>query len=111
MPVNARFFENAHLLIAADCAAFASADFHGKFMKDAITVIACPKLDGIDYSVKLGEIIAKNSITAVTVVKIEVPCCGGIEYMAMKALKSSGKSLPWQSFTLSIKGQDVTAPP
>jgi NAD-dependent dihydropyrimidine dehydrogenase PreA subunit len=107
VPVNARFFENAHLLIAADCAAFAYGEFHSEYMNNKTTIIGCPKLDGVDYSVKLGEIITKNNIASVTVVKMEVPCCGGIEYMAMNALKNSGKTLPWQVHTLSVDGKEM----
>ena len=102
VPVNAPYFDNAHLLIAADCAAYASGDFHGKFMKNRITLIGCPKLDNTDYSEKLTEIIAGNNIKSVTVVRMEVPCCGGIEQAAVTAVKNSGKSLPMEINTLTI---------
>ena len=105
VPVNAPYFENAHLLVAADCAAYACASFHDRFMKNKITIIGCPKLDDIDYSGKLTEIITKNNIKSVTVVRMEVPCCGGIEHAAVTALKNSGKFLPWQVYTLSTGGE------
>jgi len=105
VPVNAPWFDNAHLLIAADCAAYAFGNFHSKFMKNKITVIGCPKLDSVDYSGKLTEIIAGNNIKSVTVVRMEVPCCGGIEQAAITALKNSGKFLPWQVITLSTVGE------
>ena len=104
VPVKAPYFENAHLLIAADCAAYACGEFHNKFMKNRITIIGCPKLDSTDYSGKLTEIIAGNSIKSVTVVRMEVPCCGGIEQAVITALKNSGKFLPWQVVTLSTGG-------
>jgi hypothetical protein len=107
VPVNAPYFANAHLLIAADCAAYAFGAFHSKFMKNKITIIGCPKLDNTDYSGKLSEIIAGNTIKSVTVVRMEVPCCGGIEQAAIAALKSSGKFLPWQIITLSTDGEVV----
>ena len=104
-PVNAPYFDNAHLLIAADCAAYAFGDFHSKFMKNRITIIGCPKLDNTDYSDKLTEIITANTIKSVTVVRMEVPCCGGIEQAAITALKNSGKFLPWQVHTLTTDGE------
>jgi len=105
VPVNAPYFEGAHLLVAADCAAYAYGAFHEKFMKNKITLIGCPKLDAADYSIKLSEIIAKNFIKSLTVVRMEVPCCGGIELAAISALKNSGKFLPWQVVTLSTNGK------
>ena len=104
VPVNAPYFENAHLLVAADCAAYACGAFHSKFMKNKITVIGCPKLDSVDYTGKLTEIIARNNIKSVTVVRMEVPCCGGIEHAVVTALKNSGKFLPWQVYTLTTDG-------
>ena len=104
VPVNAPYFENAHLLVAADCAAYACGGFHNKFMKNRITLIGCPKLDNADYSEKLSAIIAGNNIKSVTVVRMEVPCCGGIEQAVITALKNSGKFLPWQVVTLSTSG-------
>ena len=105
VPVNAPYFKGTHLLIAADCAAYAYADFHSAFMKNKITIVGCPKLDDGDYSEKLTEIIARNDIKSVTVVRMEVPCCGGIEHATVKALKDSGKFLPWQVVTLTTDGK------
>jgi len=105
VPVNAPYFENANLLIAADCAAYACGEFHSRFMKNKITLIGCPKLDDGDYSEKLTAIIKNNNIKSVTVVRMEVPCCGGIEHAAVTALKQSGKFLPWQIHTLSTEGK------
>ena len=105
VPVNAPYFEDAKLLIAADCTAYAYANVHEEFMKGKITLIGCPKLDQIDYSEKLTQIIAENNIKSVTVLRMEVPCCGGLENAAVKALKNSGKFLPWQVVTISIDGR------
>jgi len=107
VPVNAAYFDNAHLLIAADCAAYACGNFHGRFMKNKITLIGCPKLDDVDYTGKLSDIVSKNNIKSVTVVRMEVPCCGGIEQAAITALKNSGKFLPWQVVTLSTEGEEL----
>ena len=107
VPVNAPYFKDAHLLIAADCAAYAYANFHGDFMKNKITIVGCPKLDDGDYSEKLTEIIARNDLKSVTVVRMEVPCCGGIEHATVAALKNSGKFLPWQVVTLTTDGKIV----
>lgn len=103
-PVNAPYFDHAKLLIAADCTAFAYANLHQEFMKGKITLIGCPKLDSIDYSEKLTEIIKNNNIQSVTIVRMEVPCCGGLELAAKKALQASGKFIPWQVVTVSIQG-------
>lgn len=105
VPVNAPYFANSNLLVAADCAPFAYADFHRKFMKNKITLIGCPKLDMADYSEKLTEIIRNNSIKSVTVVRMEVPCCGGLENAVKKALMTSGKFIPWQIVTISADGR------
>jgi len=105
VPVNAPYFENANLLIAADCAAYAYGNFHQEFMRNKITLIGCPKLDTGDYSEKLTAIIKANNIKSVTVVRIEVPCCGGIENAVKTALRNSGKMLPWQVVTISTDGQ------
>lgn len=105
VPVNAPYFEDAKLLIAADCTAYAYANVHEEFMKGKITLIGCPKLDQIDYSEKLTQIIAENNIKSVTVLRMEVPCCGGLENAAVKALKNSGKFLSWQVVTISIDGR------
>lgn len=104
-PVNAPYFEGARLLIAADCTAFAYANLHREFMRGRITLIGCPKLDSVDYSEKLTEIIKNNNIQSVTIVRMEVPCCGGLELAAKKALQASGKFLPWQVVTLSVDGR------
>ncbi|GHV37376.1 (Fe-S)-binding protein [Synergistales bacterium] len=109
VPVNAPYFENARLLISADCAAYAKGDFHDEFMRDKITLIGCPKLDDVDYSEKISAIITGNDIKSVTVVRMEVPCCGGIEHAVKTALKNSGKMIPWQVVTLSVKG-DILEP-
>ncbi len=103
-PVNAPYFSGAKLLIAADCTAYAYAAFHERFIKGHITLIGCPKLDAVDYSEKLTEILLRNDIKSVTVVRMEVPCCGGLEHAAKTALQKSGKFLPWQVVTLSTDG-------
>ncbi len=105
VPVNAPYFDGAKLLIAADCTAYAYAAFHEKFIKGHITLVGCPKLDSVDYSEKLTEIIANNNIQSVTVVRMEVPCCGGIEHAAKIALQNSGKFIPWQVVTISTDGR------
>ena len=104
-PVQAPYFENADLLIAADCTAYAYGNFHQDFIKGRITLIGCPKLDGVDYTEKLTEILCRNTIRSVTIVRMEVPCCGGIEYAAVTALKNSGKMIPKQVITVSTQGQ------
>lgn len=104
-PVCAPYFDGANLLVAADCSAFAFGDFHNRFIKNHVTLIGCPKLDGVDYSEKLKRIIASNDIKSLTVVRMEVPCCGGLENAAVKALKDSGKFIPWQVVTISIDGK------
>ena len=105
VPVNAPYFKDAKLLIAADCTAFAYGAFHQEFMKGKITLIGCPKLDSVDYSEKLTEIIRNNEIKSVTILRMEVPCCGGLENAAKKAIQASGKFLPWQVVTISIDGK------
>lgn len=107
VPINAPYFDGAKLLIAADCTAFAHGNFHEKFIKDHVTLIGCPKLDDGDYSEKLGAIIRENNIKSVTVVRMEVPCCGGIAHAVTEALKSSGKMIPWQIITLSLDGKII----
>lgn len=104
LPITAPYFHHANLLIAADCAAFAYGDFHNRFMKNKITLIGCPKFDG-DYSEKLTAILANNEIRSVTVVRMEVPCCGGLQNAAIRALQDSGKMIPWQVITLSADGK------
>lgn len=105
VPINAPYFDNAKLLVAADCSAFSYGDFHNKFIKNHVTLIGCPKLDNEDYSQKLCEIIKNNNIKDVTVVRMEVPCCGGIENAVKSALQNSGKFLPWQVVTISTDGR------
>ena len=105
VPVNAPYFDNANLLIAADCAAFAFGDFHNTFIKNHIVMIGCPKLDDGDYSEKLTTILQNNNIKSVKVVRMEVPCCGGLERAAITALKNSGKMIPWQVVTISSDGR------
>ena len=105
VPTHAPYFNGAKLLIAADCTAYAYANVNQEFMKDKITIIGCPKLDAVDYSEKLTEIIAGNDIKSVTVLRMEVPCCGGLEQAAITALKNSGKFIPWQVVTFSIDGK------
>ena len=105
VPVNAPYFDGAKLLIAADCTAYAYAAFHERFIKGHITLVGCPKLDSVDYSEKLTEIIRGNNIRSVTVVRMEVPCCGGLEYAAKTALQNSGKFIPWQVVTISTDGR------
>ena len=105
VPVNAPYFDGARLLIAADCTAYAYAAFHERFIKGHITLVGCPKLDSVDYSEKLTEIIRENNIKSVTVVRMEVPCCGGLELAAKKALQQSGKFIPWQVVTVTVDGR------
>ena len=105
VPANAPYFDGAKLLIAADCTAYAYAAFHERFIKGHITLVGCPKLDGVDYSEKLTEIIRDNDIRSVTVVRMEVPCCGGLEHAAKNALQKSGKFIPWQVVTVSTDGR------
>lgn len=104
-PVNAPYFSDANLLIAADCTAYACGDFHSRFIRNRIVLIGCPKLDEGDYGDKLTEIIRNNSIKSVTVVRMEVPCCGGLENAVKRALQNSGKLIPWQVVTLSTDGR------
>jgi Fe-S-cluster-containing hydrogenase component 2 len=103
-PVQAPYFKDARLLIAADCTAFAYGNFHNDFIAGRITLIGCPKLDMVDYSEKLTEIIRLNDIKDVTIVRMEVPCCGGIENAAKRALQASGKFIPWQVVTVGTDG-------
>ena len=105
VPVNAPYFDGAKLLIAADCTAYAYAAFHERFMRGHITLVGCPKLDSVDYAEKLTEIIRENDIKSVTVVRMEVPCCGGLERAAVTALKNSGKFIPWQVVTVTLDGR------
>lgn len=107
VPVNAPYFNNAHLLIAADCTAFASANVHSAFMKGKITIIGCPKLDEGDYADKLGAILAANNIRSITVLRMEVPCCAGLVAATQRAMANSGKIVPWQVVTISTEGDVI----
>ena len=103
-PVNAPYFDGADLLVAADCTAYAYGNFHNDFIRGEVTLIGCPKLDATDYSEKLAEIIRRNDIKSITVTRMEVPCCGGLEYMVKKALADSGKTVDLNVTTISIDG-------
>ena len=105
VPTRAAFFEGAKLLIAADCTAYAYANLHEGFMRGKTTIIGCPKLDAVDYTEKLTAILRDNDIKSVTIVRMEVPCCGGLQRAAENALKNSGKFLPWQVVTISVDGR------
>ena len=104
-PVNASYFDNADLLVAADCTAFAYGNFHRDFIQNRVTLIGCPKLDMVDYTEKLEAIITQNEIKSLTILRMEVPCCGGLETAAKTALKNSGKFLPWNVVTISTEGE------
>lgn len=104
-PINAPYFNGANLLVAADCTAYAYGNFHQDFIRGRVTLIGCPKLDMVDYAEKLTEILRCNDVKSLTVVRMEVPCCGGIEAAAKNALKASGKFIPWRVVTLSIDGK------
>ena len=104
---NAPWLRNAHLLIAADCTAFASGSFHKDFMQGKVTLIGCPKLDGVDYSEKLRQIFENNPIQSITVVRMQVPCCGGLPYFVQTALENSGKQIPLEIITLNPAGKIV----
>ena len=105
VPVNAPYFDGAKLLVAADCTAFARADFHERFIKNHVTLVGCPKLDAVDYAEKLTEILKSNDIKSLTVVRMEVPCCGGLEAAVKSALQASGKFIPWQVVTITVDGR------
>lgn len=105
VPIRAPWLDGAKLLIAADCTAYAYANFHQDFIKNHITLVGCPKLDAVDYSIKLTEILRNNDIQSVTVARMEVPCCGGIEFAMKKALQESGKLIPWDVVVISTDGQ------
>lgn len=105
VPIRAPYFENANLLIAADCTAYAYGNFHNEFIRNHITLIGCPKLDEGDYAEKLTAIIQNNNIKSLTIVRMEVPCCGGIENAAKRALQASGKFIPWRVVTISTDGR------
>ena len=107
VPINAPYFGGAHLLIAADCTAFAFGNFHSQLMRNKVTVIGCPKLDEGDYSEKLTAILRENDIKSVTVARMDVPCCGGLSNAAVKALKDCGKMIPWRVVTISTEGEII----
>ena len=107
VPVNAPYFDGANLLVAADCTAYAYGDFHNRFIRNRVTLIGCPKLDEGDYAEKLTAIIKNNDIKSVTLVRMEVPCCGGIENAAKRALMASGKFIPWNVVTVSTDGRII----
>ena len=108
VPIKAPYFIGADLLIASDCTAFSYGNFHNKFMRNHVTLVGCPKLDSVDYSEKLSAIIRENDIKSITIVRMEVPCCGGMEYAAKMALKASGKDIPLEVVTISIDGKILT---
>lgn len=105
VPVNAPYFADANLLIAADCTAYAYGNFHNEFIRNHITLVGCPKLDDVDYTDKLTQIISENEIKSVTIVRMEVPCCGGIENAAKQAIRASGKFIPWNVVTITTDGR------
>jgi ferredoxin len=104
-PIHAPWFDGAKLLIAADCTAYAYANFHQDFIRNHVVLVGCPQLDSVDYAIKLTEILKYNDIRSVTVVRMEVPCCGGIEFAVKKALQESGKFIPWNVVTVSVDGK------
>ena len=104
-PPKAPYFDGANLLIAADCTAYAYARFHQDFLGGRVALIGCPKLDAVDYAQKLGAILSNNDIQSITVLRMEVPCCGGMEFAVKRAMEASGKFLPWQVVTVSIDGK------
>lgn len=105
VPPKAPWLDGAHLLVAADCTAYAYANFHQDFICNRVCLVGCPKLDRVDYSEKLEDIIANNDVKSLTIVRMEVPCCGGLEYAAKEALKNSGKFIPWRVVTISVDGR------
>ena len=107
LPIRAPWLDGQKLLVAADCTAYAYAAFHEDFIKDHAVIVGCPKLDAVDYSIKLTEIMKQNDIRSVTVVRMEVPCCGGLEFAVKKALQQSGKLLPWSVVTISTEGEVI----
>lgn len=104
VPVNAPYFNGAHLLVAADCTAYAYGNFHNDFIQERVTLIGCPKLDAGDYTEKLTQILSNNDIQSLTIVRMSVPCCGGIEHAAKNALKASGRFIPWQVVIVDTDG-------
>jgi len=107
LPPNAPFYNGAHILVAADCTAFAYGNFHNDFIKDRTTLVGCPKLDALDYSQKLTQIFTNNDVASVTVARMTVPCCGGMEFAVRKAIENSGKNIPLRVVTISVEGEIV----
>ena len=107
MPAKADFFDDAKLLIAVDCTGYAYANIHREFMKGRITLIGCPKLDGVDYSEKLTDILSNNNIKSIILVHMEVPCCGGLKVALENALKKCGKLIEWHVVTISCDGRII----
>ena len=107
VPIRAPYFDRANLLVAADCTAYAYGSFHNEFMQKRVTLVGCPKLDTVDYAEKLSNIIAENDIQSITVVRMEVPCCVGIELAVKRAMMASGKLLPWRVITISTDGKII----
>ena len=107
--MGAPYFDGAKLLVAADCTAYAYARMHEQFMRRKVTLIGCPKLDAVDYSEKLTQILRTHEIRSVTVVRMEVPCCGGLEFAVKTALQNCGKLIPWQTVTISVDGKILTS--
>lgn len=105
VPVNAPYFEQSHLLIAADCTAYAYGNFHNQFMKNKVVLVGCPKLDDTDYAQKLMEILKNNDVKSITIVRMEVPCCSGMEHAVKRALVSSGKMIPWHIHVIGLDGE------
>ena len=105
MPVRAPYFDRADVLVAADCTAFAYADFHRRFMRGKVTLVGCPKLDGVDYADKLADILAANDVASVTVARMEVPCCGGLERAVLSAVERCGKAVPVEVAVISTRGE------
>lgn len=105
VPPKAPWLDGAHLLVAADCTAYAYANFHNEFIRNRVCLVGCPKLDRVDYTEKLQQILTENDIKSLTIVRMEVPCCGGLEYAATEALKNSGKFIPWRVVTISVDGR------
>ena len=106
-PVNAAYFDGADLLIAADCTAYAYGNFHSAFMRNKVTLIGCPKLDGVNYGEKLAQIFTHNDIRSITLTRMTVPCCGGLHFAVKNALEMSGKDIPLDIVTISPDGQII----
>ena len=105
VPPRAPWLDGANLLVAADCTAYAYANFHNEFIRNRVCLVGCPKLDQVDYSVKLEQILTENDVKSLTIVRMEVPCCGGLEFAAKEALKNSGRFIPWRVVTVSVDGR------